>query len=50
MKNLKKLVLAFAFIYAPIAANAWGVLGHRIVGEMLIAIWAQMLVKALNKF
>lgn len=34
MKSLKKLILAFAFIYAPIAANAWGLLGHRIVGEI----------------
>ncbi len=34
MRNLKKLILACAFIYAPIAANAWGVIGHRIVGEI----------------
>ncbi len=34
MKNLKRLIVAFAFIYTPIAANAWGVLGHRIVGEV----------------
>jgi hypothetical protein len=34
MKTLKRLVLAFALIYAPIAASAWGVLGHRIVGEI----------------
>ncbi len=32
--KLKKLILAFAIMYAPIAANAWGVLGHRIVGEI----------------
>jgi S1/P1 Nuclease len=32
--KLKRLILAFAFIYAPIAASAWGVLGHRIVGEI----------------
>lgn len=32
--KLKKLVLAFAFLYVPFAANAWGVLGHRIVGEI----------------
>ena len=34
MKNFKRLILAFALIYAPIAASAWGVLGHRIVGEI----------------
>lgn len=34
MKNLKRLILAFALSYAPIAASAWGVLGHRIVGEV----------------
>ncbi len=34
MKNLKKLALVFAFLYAPFAANAWGMLGHRIVGEV----------------
>lgn len=32
--KLKKLLLALALFYAPIAANAWGVLGHRIVGEI----------------
>lgn len=34
MKNLKKLIVAFALVYAPIAASAWGLLGHRIVGEI----------------
>ena len=34
MKNLRKIILAFAFVYAPVAANAWGLLGHRIVGEI----------------
>ncbi len=34
MKNLKKLIIIVAIISAPIAANAWGVLGHRIVGEI----------------
>ncbi len=34
MKNLKKLIVAIALVYLPIAANAWGVIGHRIVGEI----------------
>jgi hypothetical protein len=34
MKKLKNLAIALAFVSAPIAANAWGVLGHRIVGEI----------------
>lgn len=32
--KLRKLVLAFAIMYAPFVANAWGVLGHRIVAEI----------------
>lgn len=32
--KLKQVVLALAFLYTPIAANAWGLIGHRIVGEI----------------
>lgn len=28
------LIIVFAFIYLPFTADAWGVLGHRIVGEV----------------
>lgn len=31
---LKKAAIAFALIYVPFTAGAWGVLGHRIVGEV----------------
>lgn len=31
---LKKLAIVFALIYVPFTAGAWGVLGHRIVGEI----------------
>ncbi len=37
MKKLlvfKKLAIVLALAYAPFTANAWGVLGHRIVGEV----------------
>lgn len=37
MKKLsifKKLVIVFALVYVPFTASAWGVLGHRIVGEV----------------
>jgi hypothetical protein len=34
MKRLKKLFLAGLFIYLPFNVMAWGVLGHRIVGEI----------------
>ncbi|RZK52547.1 MAG: S1/P1 Nuclease [Pedobacter sp.] len=37
MKKLsifKRLVVVFALVYVPITASAWGVLGHRIVGEI----------------
>lgn len=30
----KKIIIVFALIYLPISAHAWGVLGHRIVGEI----------------
>lgn len=31
---LKKIAIAFALAYVPFTAGAWGVLGHRIVGEV----------------
>jgi len=31
---LKRLIIVLALAYMPFAANAWGVLGHRIVGEV----------------
>lgn len=34
MKMLKKIVLIASFIYIPYASMAWGLLGHRIVGEI----------------
>lgn len=34
MKIIKKLIIAVAIIYLPFNAGAWGVLGHRIVGEV----------------
>jgi hypothetical protein len=34
MKTLKKILLLSFFFAAPYAALAWGVLGHRIVGEI----------------
>lgn len=32
--KFRKLILAAALLYAPFAANAWGLLGHRIVGQI----------------
>ncbi|RYF14948.1 MAG: S1/P1 Nuclease [Flavobacteriales bacterium] len=34
LSGLKKLGLAVALAYLPFSAGAWGVLGHRIVGEV----------------
>ncbi len=31
---LKKIIIVFALAYLPFTAGAWGVLGHRIVGEV----------------
>ena len=33
MKNLKRIMVIAFLAYLPINANAWGVLGHRVVGE-----------------
>jgi len=32
--SLKKIVLVLALMYLPFAAGAWGVIGHRVVGEV----------------
>lgn len=34
MKNLKKISFLIFFFYLPIQSMAWGVLGHRIVGQI----------------
>lgn len=34
MKNLKRIIIVAILAYFPFNANAWGVLGHRIVGEV----------------
>ncbi|TKC12909.1 S1/P1 Nuclease [Pedobacter polaris] len=34
MKNLKRIVVIIALAYMPFTAAAWGVLGHRIVGDI----------------
>jgi hypothetical protein len=34
MKKFQKLTLICLFIYMPFASHAWGVLGHRIVGQI----------------
>lgn len=34
IQKIKQLTLFCAFIYVPIASMAWGMLGHRIVGEI----------------
>ena len=34
MKNFKKIIIVACLAYLPFNANAWGVLGHRIVGEV----------------
>ncbi len=34
MKLIKKLIFVAVLTYLPYAANAWGLLGHRIVGEI----------------
>ncbi len=34
MKTFKKIILVSLFFYIPFASGAWGVLGHRIVGEI----------------
>ncbi len=34
IKKIKQLILFSAFIYIPYASMAWGMLGHRIVGEI----------------
>ena len=34
MNSLKRTALLFLFFYLPVASMAWGVLGHRIVGQI----------------
>lgn len=34
IKGLKKILLAVLFLYIPVQSMAWGMLGHRIVGEI----------------
>ena len=34
LKNLQKVFLLGLFIYSPICTMAWGVIGHRVVGEI----------------
>ena len=34
MKMYQKLIIVCMFIYFPLASNAWGVLGHRVVGQI----------------
>ncbi|MEP6713018.1 MAG: S1/P1 nuclease [Ferruginibacter sp.] len=34
LNSFKKIVLVGLFFYLPFAGNAWGVLGHRIVGQI----------------
>ena len=34
MKNFQKLILICLFFYLPLSGNAWGVTGHRIVGQI----------------
>lgn len=34
MKNLKRIIVVAILAYLPFNANAWGVLGHRVVGEV----------------
>ncbi len=34
IKKIKQLILCCAFIYVPYASMAWGMLGHRVVGEI----------------
>jgi hypothetical protein len=34
MKTIQKITLICLFIYTPFASKAWGVLGHRIVGQI----------------
>lgn len=34
MKSLKRIIVVAILAYLPFNANAWGVLGHRIVGEV----------------
>ncbi len=34
MKTVKKIIIVLAFAYLPLTASAWGVIGHRVVGEV----------------
>ena len=34
IKSIKKALILFSFFYIPSQASAWGLLGHRIVGEI----------------
>ena len=34
LKNLQKIFICTAFLYLPISTMAWGVIGHRVVGEI----------------
>ncbi len=34
MKNFQKLILICLFFYLPLSGNAWGLTGHRVVGEI----------------
>ena len=33
-KNLQKILFSFVFLYLPFSTMAWGVIGHRVVGEI----------------
>ena len=49
LRNLKKIVLLALFFYAPFKTMAWGVLGHRIVGEIAYSYLTSTAKNAIGK-
>jgi hypothetical protein len=46
---LKKIIFISLFFYLPFASNAWGVLGHRIVGQIAESYLTPTAKKAISK-
>ncbi|MEO7292221.1 MAG: S1/P1 nuclease [Ginsengibacter sp.] len=45
----KKIIIIFFFFYLPFQSNAWGVLGHRIVGQIAESYLSPTAKKAISK-
>lgn len=49
LRNFKKIILLGCFFYLPFTSMAWGVLGHRIVGQIADSYLSLNAKKAINK-